>query len=215
LAEHPDRRLGAYVLAGLSRKQLAAFTDMAAYLEQRDRVEGIEDLQPPSAPSTPDEPFLRKLEKLEWEKAPTGHHRRLDIYAVGGVTQLGDKGGALLERLGHLYQSYQAYYTGEIEHDLVVPLSSATAANKANSGYAPIQTDCDHFSYFSDEDCGAGAISQAIRLLWDCFGLTDTIAPFLESPRTGTVYVPTIPSRSRRRTAVCPSDQEAPRDGGA
>ena len=46
LAEHPDRQLGAYVLAGLTRKQLVTFVDMAAYLEQRNKVEGIEDLRP-------------------------------------------------------------------------------------------------------------------------------------------------------------------------
>lgn len=54
IAEHPDLQLGEYVLAGWSRKQLAGFIDMAAYLEQRHRVEGIEDLQPPSAPGADD-----------------------------------------------------------------------------------------------------------------------------------------------------------------
>lgn len=183
LAEHPDRRLGAYVLSGLSRKDLAAFIDMAAYLEQRTRVEGIEDLQPPNAPN---EPFLRKLERLEWEKAPAGRLRRLDIYAVGGVAKLGATGGPLLERLGRLYEIYQAYYAGESEHDLVVPFSSATAANRANSAHEPIRIDnCDHFSYFSDEACKSEAFSTAIRSLWDCFGLTDAIAPFLKEPPGG------------------------------
>lgn len=176
LAEHPDRRLGAYVLSGLSRKELAALTDIIAYLEQRDRIEGIENLEPPSAPS---EPFLRKLEELEWKNAPTGERRRLDIYAVGGVASVADKPNcSLLERLGFtLFQAYQAFYTGETETDLVVPFSSATAANKANSGYKEIRTNCDHFSYFTD--CGAKAISEAIGLLWDSFNLTDSIAPFL------------------------------------
>ena len=51
-AEHPDRRLGAYVLSGLARKELASFIDMSAYLRQREHIEGIEDLRPPSAPKS-------------------------------------------------------------------------------------------------------------------------------------------------------------------
>jgi pimeloyl-ACP methyl ester carboxylesterase len=171
LAEHPDRRLGAYVLAGLTRKELANYIDMTAYLEQRKRIEGIDDLQPPSAVTDPQEPYLRTLKALEWRNASSGGARRLDIYAVGGVAQLRDKHGPLLERLGRLYDRYQSYYTGEKESDLVVPLSSATAAN--NPAYAPSRTTCDHFSYFGDG--GADAVWNAIRLLWYCFGLEKSI----------------------------------------
>lgn len=171
LAEHPDKLLGAFVLAGISRKQIAGFLDIAAYLAQRDKIEGIDDLRPPSAPG---EPFLRKLEKLELDAAPDGSLRRLDIYAVGGVAQLGKRGGTLLEKLCRLYQAYQAHYQGQSEHDLVVPLTSAVGANKRKSGYEPTRTTCDHFSYFSEE-CGAAAIDQAIRVLWDHFGLTEAM----------------------------------------
>jgi pimeloyl-ACP methyl ester carboxylesterase len=176
LAEHPDRQLGAFVLAGMSRKQIASLTDIAAYLEQRGKIEGIDDLRPSSAPG---EPFLRKLEKLEWEKAPGGSRRRLDIYAVGGVAQIGQGGGPLLERLGRLYQAYQAYYQGLGEHDLVVPLASAVEANKPNSGYEPTRTTCDHFSYFSEE-CGTAAIDKAIWVLLDHFGLTEAVQQALD-----------------------------------
>jgi pimeloyl-ACP methyl ester carboxylesterase len=173
LAEHPDRRLGFYVLAGLTRRQLAGLIDISAYLEQRDHIEGIENLQPPSARGTP---FLRQLEDVEWRAAPRGRKRRLDVYAIGGVAQLGDKGGPLLERLGRLYDAYQTYYTGEIQSDLVVPLSSATAAN---NNYQPTQTSCDHFSYFNDGVCAEQAIWSAIRVLWEGFGLTHSMAKLL------------------------------------
>jgi hypothetical protein len=176
LAEHPDWRLGTFVLAGLSRKQLAALVDIEAYIEQRGRPEGIKDLQPPSAPG---EPFLRKLAKLELKNAPPGARRRLDICATGGVANLTDKGGPLNERLGRLHQAYLSFYTGELEADLVVPLSSATAVNGVSFGRAQSQTTCDHFSYFSDEKCGADAISKAIGLLWESFSLTDIVGPML------------------------------------
>jgi hypothetical protein len=86
-----------------------------------------------------------------------------------------------IRRLQPSYQAYQAYYQGQSEHDLVVPLASAMEANKPNSGYEPTRTTCDHFSYFSDEVCGAGAIETAIRLLWDCFGLVDSVRQAMEA----------------------------------
>jgi hypothetical protein len=43
LAEHPDRKMGAYMLSGITRGELAAYTDIAAYIEQRGTIEGIED----------------------------------------------------------------------------------------------------------------------------------------------------------------------------
>jgi Putative serine esterase (DUF676) len=180
LAEHPDRQLGAYVLAGLTRKHLATFVDMAAYLEQRGKVDGIDDLRPASAPN---KPFLRELEALEWKSAPRGHKRRLPIYAVGGVVRLGNAPGPLLERLGRLYDAYHAFYTGQTEHDLVVPFSSATAAD---DGHSEIKTTCDHFSYFSDDFCGRQATEAIILELWKRFGLANHIAPFCRSTRPET-----------------------------
>ena len=162
------------MLAGLARRQLSAFLDVAAYLEQRKKIEGIEDLRPPGATGVP---FLRTLQELEFKKAPEGRDRRLNIYAVGGVAQLGTRGGTLLERLGQLYDTYLAFYSGQSKHDLVVPLSSAIAANSVDE---PTRTTCDHFSYFQDGDCAAEAIASAIRLLWHDFGLADQIAPYLQ-----------------------------------
>ena len=54
------------MLAGLARRQLSAFLDVAAYLEQRKKIEGIEDLRPPGATGVP---FLRTLQELEFKKA--------------------------------------------------------------------------------------------------------------------------------------------------
>lgn len=95
-----------YVLAGLTHKQVSTFRDMAAYLEQRDKIEGITDLRPASAS---EKPFLRELEALEFKNAPSKRQRRLPIYAIGGIVQLGSPTGSFLERLGRLYNAYQAF----------------------------------------------------------------------------------------------------------
>ena len=109
--------------------------------------------------------------------------------------RLGDRSGPLLERLGRLYDAYQAFYTGQTEYDLVVPFSSATAAD---DGHLEIRTTCDHFSYFSDDSCGKQATERAILELWKRFGLANHIAPWLqehasaadESQSEGDKYVP-------------------------
>jgi hypothetical protein len=167
LAEHPDREMGAYMLSGMTQRQLAAYTDIAAYIEQRETIEGIEDLRPASAVG---KPFLRSLEENERKipPPPRGRVRQLQIYGIGGIAPAGDlRQGALRRRLVRYYSHWYSYYLGEANHDLVVPLASATAANDEQIPHI----DCDHFSYFSDNSPVSEAVTGAISLIWETTGL--------------------------------------------
>jgi hypothetical protein len=171
LAEHPDRKMGAYMLSGMTQGELAAYTDIAAYIEQRGIIEGIEDLRPASAP---EHPYLRSLEDDEWKipPPPRGRVRQLQIYAIGGIAPTGDPKGALKLRLGRYYSHWYSYYSGETRHDLVVPLASATAGNE---GRSPQHMDCDHFHYFKGDNPASEPVTEAISLIWETTGLANQL----------------------------------------
>jgi hypothetical protein len=171
LAEHPDRKLGAYILAGMIQGELAAYADIAAYIEQRGKIEGIDDLRPASAAGNP---YLRRLEEDEWKipPPPRGRVRQLKIHAIGGIAPAGDPQGALIGRLGRYYSHWYSYYSGETHHDLVVPLASATAANEERM---PQNMNCDHFHYFKGDNPLSEPVTEAISLIWQTTGLVDQL----------------------------------------
>jgi hypothetical protein len=171
--------MGAYMLSGMTRGELAAYTDIAAYIEQRGTIEGIEDLRPASAARTP---YLRSLEEDEWKipPPPRGRLRQLQIYWIGGIAPAGNlRQGPLKRRVERYYSHWYSYYLGEANHDLVVSLASATATNDEQIAHI----DCDHFSYFTDDSPASEAVTGAISLIWNTTGLLDQIVgrPFRDA----------------------------------
>jgi hypothetical protein len=168
-AEHPDRHLGVTLMTGWSRRQIAAVLDMAAYVESRGNMEGIADLRPPSAAG---KPFIRELEEAELAASPAGKSSVLNVLAVGGVVESGARPEELKDRLVGLFRAYAESYGGIEEHDLVVPWSSAAAANADRDG--PVRTTCDHFSFFAGH-CAGDAHELVLRRVNEWFALDEVI----------------------------------------
>jgi hypothetical protein len=99
--------------------------------------------------------------------------------AIGGTAPAGDPKGTLLRRISNYYSYWYSYYSGEEDHDLVVPLASATAANE---GRKPQNMNCDHFHYFLCGNPASEAVTEAISLIWDRTGLVEQVRKPKRSP---------------------------------
>jgi hypothetical protein len=171
IAELPSEQLvGRFVqIMALRRTEsVPSIFNLAVYQEQNKGFPGIQDLRPARTGGK----FLSTLRQQEIEKAGAGKQRRLDIFAIGGHTTQPTKTSQLIERI-----------FGDNEHDLVVETSSSISRYLPHSEIV----ECDHVSYFSEEQCQKshfGAVIQYLRKklqVYDTARARDRSVP----PKTG------------------------------
>lgn len=169
-AEHPMAGVGAYLLAAHGAGLVPGLMDALAYIKQRGVVDGIRDLRRPSAPSPN---FLEDLRASESAGAPHGQ-RRLRVATIAGNYKPDPSAQSVLRSIARRYVDA---YTGQEANDLVVTADSAVAAHTIDP--PPAETNCDHFTYFTDAQSSMPHVDDAIRQLWDCFNLANIIGPLL------------------------------------
>jgi hypothetical protein len=184
IAELPSEQLVGRFVQIMSVRQtesVPSIFDLAVYQEQNKGFPGIQDLRPAQTGGK----FLSKLRQQEIEKAEASKLRRLDIFAIGGHTTQPTKTSKLIERI-----------FGDCEHDLVVETSSSI------SRYLPQSelVECDHVSYFSEEQCQQSHFRNVIRYLREKLQVYD--------PATGrhnaTLSQVSKPEKGKRAVASVP-----------
>jgi pimeloyl-ACP methyl ester carboxylesterase len=156
LAEHNARDLAVYFMLAKAAGNPVSILDVLSYLESR-TAEGIENLSPPER-TTEFRPhaFLHELFMLERWLRDRGD--KVPVVAIGGRVDMNNIQG-WQRRTANALLDWQL---GE-EHDLVVELRSSLS-RRVNPSIA-FQADCDHFSYFANNNCNAIGVSRILHHL--------------------------------------------------
>jgi hypothetical protein len=146
LAELPEKLLGALTVLQAFRSA-DGFASAADMLNLPRPIKGIEDLRPPRGGGT----FLEELRRNESAQAGEYEERLLSIFAIGGNVNKRDTLGQVVANYAH----------GGAPNDLIVE----TASSIPHLFRAVPPTDCDHFSYFSKEECAKQSVTDGIAFL--------------------------------------------------
>ena len=156
------REMALYLMMLSGTGKPASLGDVLAILGERS-LEGIEDVKAFNA-STParENAFVQRLLKAELGQAWPNGGNRPDLMMVGGRLGAAQKAGwrdrAAAAFIGHKLR--------HDDHDLVVELSSSTAA--VLDARVSIAVASDHFHYFDDDGDSesARALDAAVALVW-------------------------------------------------
>jgi pimeloyl-ACP methyl ester carboxylesterase len=150
LAECGDELIGKLLLLYSvgQRGGLIPLVDALWSVKGHKTLAGVRDLRPRSGGGD----FLRALRRAEGRIAKKAGAVPLRLYAVGGNLKVDGFGGMLSRR-----------YFGGAAHDLIVTLASATPVTADQRA----ETTCDHFGYFTANEVGGDAATDAIDFLQD------------------------------------------------
>lgn len=155
LAEIGDELLGkVMLLKSISQTgRVIPLVDALWAVHNRKKIEGITDLRPRSNGGK----FLRDLRKAESKQVGRVNGRALPLLVVGGRARPQGGAGWLSRR----------FFGGE-SNDLVVALSSSMPASFQPS----LETETDHFSYFSTAEIAKAHTSEVLGFIAAALGLS-------------------------------------------
>jgi len=171
LADAPDKLIACFMAAGAWREsgQLAALSDVLWICKNNRVLEGVEDLRTlrGKLPERNRDPFQKTLSDKERAASPTTE-RVLDILAVGGRVRGQSK----------WYYDLAGRALAGVEHDVAVPLDSSLPRRFLRNE-PPIE--CDHFSYFSENQTNQQHYLNVAQYLKDLLGWIDCEARRMQS----------------------------------